>query len=350
MGDTTSYYPPAIGFPRWRFWLALAAIFLWSGLSALDIPFFAEYHSDNRRVEYLDRDGKELSWQAKNQIALGVDNLKRGDLCLDLRLATQANFIEQQVLIDRVALSYQLPSFRVTAVSRPQGIAKGYFQQQLWVAGPYFNQHQYAQTRFNGLELSYTAPNWRPSLGLGGNPHTLAAWYLSYAGKAGPAYLELRLDGCARDPHWNLPQSQPSLSLSISHNRLVLRADTAVKHILANEGKPARDEGFAAAELQLQLSPKGKLIFGGSYLDQDYSPRRKAGLDLAWQYSPANWDLIPAVNWSRIDGETHGQARLLGALRLAGHGSVGLYGIYDRTGTRQSSFTVGLQSSLRADF
>lgn len=333
-----------------RIGLVCALICLPVWVLALDIPFFAEFHSDNRRTEWLDRPGSEIVWNEKYQIALGVDSLRRGDLCFDLRLASRANFCEQQILIDRAALALRLNDFKITALTRPQGVAKGYFHQQLWLAGPDFNRYQYAQTRFNGLELRYTASDWQPAVAIGGNVHTQAAGYLGCQGKVGAADLDLRLDAISRDPHWNLPLIQPSFSLSISHSRLVLRTDAAVKHLFADGGKRSRDEWFAAAELQWKLFPKISAVLGGSYLDQDYAPRDKAGLDLAVRYASERWALTPAINWDRVDGDGLWKASLLGDLKLGEYGTLGLYGSYDRSKTRQSSFTVGLQSSLRADF
>lgn len=336
------------GFAKILGWLAL--LFGIQALTAVDIPFYAGFYSTNLVNYYPQREGRTFSWDEKYQLACGVDSLRQGYFGLDLELQSRANFTTQQVLIDRLDLSFRKDKLGLVATSRPQGVGEDYFFQQRYVANADFNRYQYAETRFNGLEVNYTGGKLSPCLGLGGNAHNQA---LGYAGvKIGGTNLNysLRLDTSARDTHWTSPQVMPSLSVLYRSQAFEFRSDAAWNHVFPRSDVSSKEEYFGSAELSFRPAELPALRLGIRYLDRDHAPRKSIVLYSAAQQNWGNISLSPGFRWQEIDNVTSWQLDLLSQYQIFPENSIGIFAVYEHFTPGQACYRIGLQSSLRLDF
>lgn len=335
-----------------RFVLLLSCLLpVWTqALRALDIPFYAGFYSANLLSHYPSREGRAYAWGEKYLLACGVDSLREGSFGLDIELLSRANFSSQQILIDRLELSFRKDKLGLVATTRPQGVGENYYFQQKYVQNADFNRYQSFATRFNGLDLQYAGGKLSPFLGLGGNVHNLAMGYLGIHKSGADLNYRLRLDASARDTHWTSPQVLPSLAFGYAKNAFEIRSDAAWNHIFAYQGESAKEEYFGSAELGFRPKKLPALILGIRYLDRDHAPRRSLSFDSALQQNWGKLSLIPGYSYQKSDKASSWQLDLLAQYQLFPQNTIGIYAVYEQFTPSQACYRVGLQSSLRLDF
>lgn len=319
-------------------------------LSALNLPLYVSVATDNHLDWYPNREVKTISWDEKYLFALGLDNLRKGDLALDLRLTSAPDFTQQQVLIDRIDASLHVRNFVLTATTRAQGIGKGYHFQNQYVSSAFYDQFLYAQTRFNGLQVKHRG-KLESLLALGGNVHNQA---MASAGinclKDSSLSWGLSVDASARDTHWNTPQVMPSLLIGFRYAGLHLRSDLAYKHIFPWDGNSLKQEYFASGEALFDTRSLPNLILSATYLFQDHAPKRQLRLQAALEQAWGRFTISPSYSHLESDEEALNRFNTLIAWNFHSENRVSVYYQYDGQTQNQARHSFGVQSSLRLDF
>ncbi|MFO8145339.1 MAG: hypothetical protein R6T89_06410 [Candidatus Syntrophosphaera sp.] len=322
----------------------------WQSLAAIDIPFFAGFYSDNHVSYYPDRDIREFDWDEKYRLCFGVDSLRWNNMEFNLKLNSQANFIHQQVLIDSLALSWVNGPYTLSGITRPYGIAYGYFFQQLYVSDPSHNSFLYDQTRFKGLEYGWQPSDMGFQAGLGGNVHNQAMGYVAVSGKNKDLIWMIRLDGKARDTHWTTANITPSVSCSYDADIISLHTDTAFKQVFAHEDRQSHQEFFHISETRLNMKNFPGIVICLDFSRREHAPRRRLGLKAALDLKISGFAIIPAYHYINVDDNDIHQLDCLASWNPRPQISFGVYTSYEYPQEDQSRITLGLQSSLRFDF
>ncbi|MBW6514105.1 MAG: hypothetical protein K0B87_05055 [Candidatus Syntrophosphaera sp.] len=330
----------------------IPALFLLASVSgqtlfALEVPFFAAFHSDNHAGYHPDRDIRKLDWDERYLLSFGIDDLRWRDFGFGLELTSRPSFIRQQVLIDSLAITWARDSFALAGMTKPQGIGRDYFFQQRFVFDPEYNSYQYAHTRFNGLEFTYLRQETKFQAGVGGNVHNLAMAHLAASGSAKQLRWGLRLDGNARDTHWTTPSFMPTLSVSYLGDDFTLRTDTAYKQVLPQADKPSHQEIFHASEASYVRTGWPKVLLGFQYLERDHAPRHSLGLEAALIFRASQFSLSPAYHYKVVDTIQIHKFDLLSEWNPLPQIRLGAYASHEIPDTHKTLFTLGLQSSLR---
>ncbi len=333
----------------WLFFLVLI-LAPRGALNSVEIPFFAGFHSDNHVSYYPEREIREFDWDEKYRLCFGVDDLRYKNFGASLKLSSRANFIQQQVLIDSLELSWIQEDLVISGISRPQGIGSGYFFQQLYVANPAHNAFLYDQTRYNGLQSAWLAPRARFVAGLGGNTHNQAMGYLAASGEKGDLAWFARLDGKTRDIHWTTANFVPSAGISYRTDRFHLRTDMAYKYVFAHEDRQSHQEFFHVSEARLDMKNLPEIILSLVLRNREHSPKRTLEANAGLQFRLSSFALVPAYHYSNCDEAKIHKLDFLASWNPRPQVILGLYSSYEYPQKDQNRFTLGLQSSLRLDF
>jgi len=331
------------------FFLILINLAINTGLWGVELPLYVTFASDNHLDYYPQREVKEIVWDEKYRIALGMEELRKGDFSAEFRLTSRSDFIQQQVLIDRLTAAYHFPLGSFSATTRTLGVGSGYYHQEQYVASPDYDNWLYGSTRFNGLMYGFDWGKQILELGLGGNVHNQAMAVADYRiDLSQPVRIGFRLDSSARDTHWNTPQLMGSVYYRHQLPWLELTTDLAYKHVFPYQETPLKQEYFGVAELALGKAPLPKLILSARYEDRDHAPQQQLMLQAALKQGWGRFSFCPGWNYWETDGDSLWHLNLLVGLKLTQQSRIGIYYQYEEQAQSRHSF--GLQSSLRLDF
>lgn len=320
-----------------------------SVLGAVDIPVFVSFDSDNRVDWFYEREEKQVSWDEKYLLRFGIDDLKHKQLGFDLGMITSANFIEQQVLLDHIRLSYMEGKHKLEAASEVIGFGEDYILQDLLLTDPRFDGFLFREMRWNGLCYSFSRSYLETGIGIGGNIHNQASAKAQLILSLHRLQLRLAARTETFDSHHYEPAFTLSLGADIDIKRIRYKTDTVYSGIwFFKSGEPK--ELYHISQIDLPLKENNCLYSGIVYEDIDIYSSQNVELFLGGKAYFGRLGIIPWFDLRQLTDDQILSANLRCDWQFYPSGRIGIYLKHLDVSNGTKHATIGLQSSLRFDF
>lgn len=327
-------------------WLFISA----GSLFALDLPVYAGVMSANHVSWYPNRPIKDISWDEKYILELGINEITKGDWTFSGGIKGEPWHTSFRVEFDHLSISYQTVDWHTTGMTAPSGVGSGYFFQQLMVLDADFNRHLFDNHRFNGIEIGKKLPLGTASLAWGGNNRNQAILDAGLDGEYGPIAYNAVIKAVTQDTHWNSPAIQPSMGVKVITPILTFRSNLAWNHLIAYRDRPRRDEWFLAAELDTKLTRNINVCLSGTHTQREFYPYSNSRVNASMGIGLGQLEIIPLLDIRFIDEDKVQSTGLIGQWHLSEASRVGVYYRFCESDEAEGHHVFGLQSDLHLSF